>query len=118
MLKVLLVDDDPSMVALLKTLLEMEGYQVVTLMDILENIRFEKPEVLLIDLLLGKCNGMDIVKQIRNKKDMKDLKIIVASGIERNKECLEAGADDFLLKPYSPDDLFELLRSYNQGVCG
>jgi CheY-like chemotaxis protein len=120
MLKVFLADDDPTMVTLLKTLLEMEGYRVATSMDkkgdILDSIRIEQPEVLLIDILLGECNGMDVVKQIRKEKEWKDLKIIVASGIERAKECLEAGANDFLLKPYSPDDLFGLLRSYQQGI--
>ena len=69
MLKVLLADDDFTMVALLKTLLEMEGYQVATLLDktgdILDNIRQEKPDVLLIDIFLGDRNGLDVVRQIR-----------------------------------------------------
>ena len=58
MKKILLADDDFTMVALLKTLLGMEGYQVATLLDksgdILENIRREKPDVLLIDIFPGR----------------------------------------------------------------
>ena len=115
MRKVLLADDDFTMVALLKTLLDMEGYQVATLMDkkgdILDNIRKEKPDLLLIDIFLGGYNGMNVVRQIRAMPDMKDLKIVMVSGIDRAEECLAAGANAFLLKPYMPEDLFDLLRS-------
>jgi len=115
MLKVLLADDDFTMVALLKTLLGMEGYQVATLLDktgnILENIRNEKPDVLLIDIFLGNRNGLDVVRQIRETPDMKELKIVMVSGIDKTDECLAAGANAFLLKPYMPEDLFNLLRS-------
>jgi CheY-like chemotaxis protein len=115
MLKVLLADDDFTMVALLKTLLGMEGYQVATLLDkdgdILENIRLENPDVLLIDIYLGDRNGLDIVRLIRQVPDMNRIKIIMASGIDKAKECLAAGADVFLLKPYMPNELFDILRS-------
>jgi CheY-like chemotaxis protein len=115
MLKILLADDDYTMVALLKTLLKMEGYQVTTLMDksgdIIENIRLEKPDVLLIDIFLGDRNGLDIVRQIRQLPDLNFIKIIMASGIDKTEECLAAGADVFLLKPYMPKELFDILRS-------
>ena len=115
MKKVLLADDDFTMVALLKTLLGMEGYQVATLLDkkgnIMENIRREKPDVLLIDIFLGNRNGMDVVRQIRETPDLKDLKIVMVSGIDKTEECLAAGANAFLLKPYMPEELFEILRS-------
>ncbi|HEX7619754.1 MAG TPA: response regulator [Anaerolineales bacterium] len=114
MIKVLLADDDFTMVALLKTLLGMEGYQVATLLDktgnIMENIRREKPDVLIIDIFLGTRNGMDVVRKIREDPDMKDLKIVMVSGIDKTEECLAAGADAFLLKPYMPEALFDLLR--------
>jgi CheY-like chemotaxis protein len=115
MLKVLLADDDYTMVALLKTLLRMEGYQVATLLDktgdILENIRAAKPDVLLIDIYLGDRNGLDIVRLIRQMPDLNGIKIIMASGIDKTDECLAAGADAFLFKPYMPNELFGMLRS-------
>jgi DNA-binding response OmpR family regulator len=113
--KVLLADDDFTMVTLLKTLLGMEGYQVATLLDktgdVLDNIRCEKPDVLLIDIYLGDRNGMDVVRQIRETPDMKDLRIIMVSGIDKTEECLAAGANAFLLKPYMPEELFDRLHS-------
>jgi CheY-like chemotaxis protein len=115
MLKVLLADDDKTMVTLLKTLLSMEGYQVSTLLDksgdILENIRAAQPDILLIDIFLGDCNGLDIVRQIRQMPDLNAIRIIMASGIDKTEECLAAGADVFLLKPYMPNELFDKLRS-------
>jgi DNA-binding response OmpR family regulator len=115
MVKVLLADDDFTMVSLLKTLLGMEGYQVTTLWDkkgdILDNIRNEKPDILLIDIFLGDRNGMDIVRQIRETPDLASLRIIMASGIDKTEDCLAAGADVFLLKPYLPEDLFSKLRT-------
>jgi len=114
MLKVLLAEDDYSMVALLRTLLGMEGYQVVTLLDkpgdILENIRIANPDILLIDIYLGDRNGLDIVRQIRKMPELDSVRIIMASGIDKTEECLAAGADVFLLKPYMPNELFEKLR--------
>ena len=114
MLKVLLADDDYSMVALLKTLLSMEGYQIATLLDktgdILENIRAAKPDIMLIDIFLGDRNGLDIVRQIRRMPDLNGIRIIMASGIDKTEECLAAGANAFLLKPYMPNELFEKLR--------
>jgi CheY-like chemotaxis protein len=115
MLKILLADDDYNMVALLKTLLNMEGYQVSTLMDqtgdLLENIRMAKPDVLLMDIFLGDRNGLDIVRQVRQLPDLDHIRIIMASGIDKAEESLAAGADVFLLKPYMPNQLFDILRS-------
>ena len=117
--KVLLADDDFTMVALLRTLLGFEGYQVATLMDkkgdILENLRRENPDILLIDIFLGDRNGLDVVRQIRTMPDLKNLRIVMASGVDMTEECLAAGANAFLLKPYMPDELFKLLKSQRTG---
>ena len=100
---------------LLKTLLGLEGYQVATLMDkagdIMDNIRQANPDVLLIDIYLGDQNGLDIVRQIRTSPDLDHLKIIMASGVDKTEECLAAGANVFLLKPYMPNELFAILRA-------
>ena len=115
MSKILLADDDITMLRLLKTLLGMEGYQVVTLLDmpgdIMDNIRSTKPDILLIDIFLGDRNGMDVVRQIRQMPDLNGIRIIMVSGIDKTEECLAAGADEFLLKPYMPNELFAKPRS-------
>jgi CheY-like chemotaxis protein len=112
--KVLLAEDDFTMVSLLKTLLGMEGYQVTTLLDqqgdLFENIRKEKPDVLLLDVYMGERNGVEILRQLRKTPDLKAIKVVMTSGIDKTDECLSAGADAFLLKPYMPEELIEKLR--------
>jgi DNA-binding response OmpR family regulator len=112
--KILLVEDDHIMVDLLKTVLGMEGYQVVAMLDkkgdIIPNIKTEKPNLVIMDVFLGDRNGLDIIQLIRNEPELHNIKIIMVSGMEKKKECLEAGADAFLLKPYMPDELFTILQ--------
>ncbi|MGD0611721.1 MAG: response regulator [Anaerolineales bacterium] len=115
MLKVLLAEDDDTMVSLLKTLLGMEGFQVATLMDQkgdpLETIRREKPDVVLLDIYLGDRNGLELLRQIRLSPDLKKVRVLMTSGIDRTEECLSAGADGFLLKPFMPEDLIHKLNA-------
>ena len=114
MAKVLLAEDDPTMVSLLQTLLKMEGFEVQTLnadSDIPAAVQREKPDILLMDIHLGDQNGMEIVETIRNQNSLSDLRIVMTSGLNMKEECLKHGANAFLLKPFMPDDLIKLLKS-------
>lgn len=111
--KVLLAEDDYTMVSLLKTLLNMEGYAVVALdadADVVNAIRKERPDVLLMDVHLFGKNGLDILQTIRESSDVRNLRILMSSGSNVKDECLNLGADGFLMKPYMPDDLFKHLK--------
>ncbi len=112
--KILLAEDDFTMVTLLKALLNMEGYQVENLLerkeDPLDAIRIEKPDVLLLDVHLGDRNGVELIRQIRHSPDLKNLRVVMTSGIDKTEECLAAGADDFLLKPFMPEELIQKIR--------
>jgi len=109
-----LLDDDPIMNSLLKTLLTLEGFQVESFEgldgDVIEFVQSEKPDVLIMDIHLRTHNGIDITRSIRSLPDLNDLKIILTSGMEQSSKSLAAGANSFLLKPYMPDDLIRLLR--------
>ncbi len=111
--KIMLAEDDLTMVALLQTLLGMEGYEVVALSvddDIHESVRKDFPDVLLLDVHLPNVNGMDVLDQVRADDATKHLKVVMTSGLDLETECEIRGADDFLLKPYMPDDLLEILK--------
>jgi DNA-binding response OmpR family regulator len=114
MKKILLAEDDASMVAMLKVLLGMEGYQVVNtpveIHDVLQITRDELPDLVLLDVHLGYQNGLDIIRKLRKQKDIKDTKVIMTSGLNLVEECKEAGADNFIQKPYMPDELLEKIR--------
>jgi CheY-like chemotaxis protein len=109
----MLAEDDLTMVTLLKTLLGMEGYEVVALSideDVVEAIRNDRPDVLLLDVHLPHTNGLDVLDQIREDEETRDLKVVMTSGLNLELECKHRGADDFLLKPYMPDDLLKILE--------
>jgi CheY-like chemotaxis protein len=113
MAKVLLVEDDRTMVSLLKTLLNMEGYEVVALevdADVPIAIQRENPDVLFMDVHMGKQSGLEIVETIRKNPELASLRVVMTSGLNVKDECLKRGANHFLLKPFMPDDLLRLLK--------
>lgn len=111
--KILLAEDDFTMVSLLQTLLKMEGYEVRALaadVDVVEAVRKEIPDVLLMDVHLFSQSGLDILDELRKDPATSDIRIVMSSGASVKEECLHRGANGFLMKPYMPDDLFKLLR--------
>ena len=111
--KVLLAEDDVTMVALLKTLLKMEGFEVVALHvddDVVQAIRNEHPDIVLMDVHLSHQSGLDILDQLRASDDVSNVRVVMSSGANVKEECMHHGADGFLMKPYMPDDLIKLLR--------
>lgn len=116
MAKVLLAEDDPTMVFLLQTLLNMEGFETVALdseADVPGAVLREKPDVLFMDVHLGQQSGMDIVESIRKDPQIARVRVVMTSGLDVREECLEHGADDFLPKPFMPADLIGILKPGN-----
>lgn len=110
--KIMLVDDDKTMVGLLKTLLEMDGFEVVSPRQqerILETVLQERPDLILLDVYLEEVDGLEILKQIREQPELERIRIIATSGMDLSDVGYEAGADRFLLKPYQPDRLTKMI---------
>lgn len=113
MAKILLAEDDATMVSLLKTLLKMEGFEVLALdvnSDVPDAVQREKPLALFMDVHLGGQSGMEILEVIRKNKDLSGVRVVMTSGLNVKDECLSRGANAFLMKPFMPDDLLNLLR--------
>lgn len=113
MAKILLAEDDVTMVSLLKTLLKMEGFDVVALdagTDIAAAVEREKPHALFMDVHLGEQSGMKILEAIRKNQGNSSLRIVMTSGLNMRDECIQNGANAFLLKPFMPDDLISALK--------
>jgi DNA-binding response OmpR family regulator len=113
MAKVLLAEDDATMVSLLQTLLNMEGFEVLTLdvnSDVPAVVQREKPHALFMDVHLGGQSGMEILDTIRKQKELSDVRIVMTSGLNVQEECINRGANAFLLKPFMPDDLIRALK--------
>ena len=117
--KVMLIEDDKTMISLLKTLLGIEGYDVVAFKggeDVLQVARREKPAVILMDVNLKNfgiqdITGFDLLKQIRADDELKHIGVVMSSGMSYQQESAEAGADGFVMKPYMPDDLLKLIKA-------
>ncbi len=113
MAKILLAEDDATMVSLLITLLNMEGFEVVALdanADIAAAVQREKPHALFMDVHLGGQSGMKILEKIRKNRDTAHVRIVMTYGMNMKDECLKQGANAFLLKPFMPDDLISALK--------
>ena len=113
MAKIILAEDDPTMVSLLKTLLKMEGHEVVALdasSDVAVEVEKQQPHALFMDVHLGGQSGMLILEKIRRNEKNAAVRIIMTSGMNMKDECMSRGADIFLLKPFMPDDLIKALQ--------
>jgi len=111
--KVLLIEDDLTMLSLLSTLLTFEGYEV-SVMDneesidqMLNSIQQENPSVVLLDVYLRHVNGFDLLRRIRQDEKMNKTRVIISSGMDFLERCNKEGANGFLLKPYTPEELVE-----------
>lgn len=114
MQKVMLAEDDATMLSLLSTLLKMEGFETTTLgthEDVLDAIRRDQPDVILLDVNLTQGNGIDFLRQIRQDEGLHDTVVIMSSGMPLEAESMKAGANAFLLKPYMPDTLINTIKN-------
>lgn len=110
--RVLIVDDSPTIVALLRKLLQQNGYATIEAGDAEEGIRLaqaEAPDLIFLDIVLPGMNGFAALRQLRRDPRTKDIPIIMISGNEQATEQFYAqriGADDFMKKPFSRAEVF------------
>jgi len=112
--RILVADDDKVMLGLLKTLMEMEGNEVVTVTrpeDIVPAAQVEEMALILMDYHLAGGNSMDALRTLKNDVVLKDIPVLVTSGMDREYECKKAGAEDFILKPFRPNELLERISA-------
>jgi two-component system OmpR family response regulator len=113
--KIFLAEDDYTMLSLLRTLLKLEGYTTTAPLDtedVLEAVHREQPDVILMDVHLTQGNGIDILRAIRQDHRLDSTLVLMQSGMNLETECLAAGANGFLLKPYMPDALIGRLKQF------
>jgi DNA-binding response OmpR family regulator len=118
-LKILIIEDDPTTCALLQTTLEMEGHQTAIVHDVehedvLALLNLEKPDILFLDFYLGSKETLRYLTAIRGDTVWQQLPVLMTSAIDHSQDCLAAGANDFILKPFNWDDLIEKLGAVHQ----
>lgn len=115
MAKLLVVDDERPIADILKFTLEKEGYQVVCAYDgesVIELVHAEKPDLILLDVMLPGRDGMDVCRIVRQQYDMPII-MLTAKDSELDKVLgLELGADDYVTKPFSARELVARVKAH------
>ncbi|HKG08304.1 MAG TPA: response regulator [Pedobacter sp.] len=115
-MKILAVDDDRDIVEVIKIILEDEGYEVSTLtsgIDVLKVIALIRPDLILLDVMLGGIDGRDICRQIKNHDLFKAIPVIMISASHNLQSLLEfpGSPDDFIAKPFDIDRLVKIVKA-------
>ncbi len=119
--KILVVDDEPKIAEICQDYLKAAGYEVVTAMtgpDGLSAARREKPDLVVLDLMLPEMDGLDVCRVLRRESDVPII-MLTARVEEMDKLIgLEIGADDYITKPFSPRELVARVRVVLRRVSG
>lgn len=110
---VLVLDDDRTFTGLLKTVFELEGYQAAIMIDptdLMPTVQQIKPVLLVMDVHAGLGDTVGVLQELKSTETTRRLPVIMTSGMDRRDECLRAGADAFILKPFRPSELLELVE--------
>ncbi len=120
-LKVLVCDDERHIVRLIQVNLERQGYNVVTAFDGkegLEKIRSEKPNLVVLDVMMPYMDGFEVLKTIRREPETENLPVIMLTAKAQDKDVFEGyhyGADMYLTKPFNPMELVTFVKRIAQG---
>ena len=123
MKKILVVDDEQDILKVVEMRLKVSGYQTVSAADgqeALEKIRTEKPDLVILDLMLPKINGYEVCRMAKFDDKTKHIPIIILSALHEQKErekAMACGAESYFLKPFDFDLLlFKIKTLLNESV--
>ena len=112
--RIIVVDDDEVFCGLLKTVLEFESYQVTVeakpdaLVPLIQQMD-QKPTLVLMDVHSEQGDTLDVLRELKTDETLTTIPVVMTSGMDRSAECMDAGANAFLLKPFRPDELITLV---------
>ena len=112
--RILCIEDEPEMIDLIRLILERKGFEVLGAVggqEGLEVVRSEKPDLVLLDLMMPDVDGWEVYRQMKADKEVQDIPVIVvtakAQSIDKVLGLHIAKVDDYVTKPFGPGDLLE-----------
>lgn len=115
--RILLVEDEEDIAALIKLQAELAGYKLHVEVDGINGYRAierEKPDLVILDIMLPGENGLDVCRRVKNNPELKNIPILILSAKGEELDIvlgLELGADDYVQKPFSPKVLFSRIKA-------
>jgi two-component system alkaline phosphatase synthesis response regulator PhoP len=115
MARILIVEDEPNMVAGLRDNFEFEGHEVITAGDGIDGLQralTESPDLVILDVMMPRMSGLEVCKQLKSKRASLPIIMLTARGQEVDKVVgLELGADDYVTKPFSIRELLARVKA-------
>lgn len=111
---ILVVDDEPEIVRLARSYLEQDGYRVVAAYngeEALYTARHEKPDLVVLDILMPKMDGLEFTRRVRREQDVPIIMLTARAEETDRIVGLEMGADDYVTKPFSPREVVARVRA-------
>jgi DNA-binding response OmpR family regulator len=112
--RILVVDDDPSILKFVQANLEARGYQVLTAADGEEAIQIaekEKPEMIILDIVMPEMDGFAVCRKIREWSTIPVIMLSAREGENDKEKCADCGATDYLTKPFVLRELLSLVKT-------
>ena len=112
--RILVVDDEKKIVDIVKAYLEKEGYQVIIAYDgksALELAKNQSPDLIILDLMLPEVSGWDVCRELRKKSNVPIIMLTARDEVPDKIVGLELGADDYVTKPFSPNEVVSRVRT-------
>ncbi len=112
--KILVVDDEKKVVELVRMNLELEGFQVVAAyngMEAIDKVRTELPDLVILDVMLPDMEGFEVLEHLRKFSNVPVIMLTVRKDEEDRIRGLDLGADDYVIKPFSPRELVSRVKA-------
>ena len=114
--KILIVDDEPSIIVALQFLMEQNGYETLVAFsgeEAMETVARHRPDLILLDIMLPVVDGFEVCQRVREKAEWKDIRIALVTALDRESNVakgLALGADAYVTKPFANADLIAKVK--------
>ncbi len=115
--RILLADDEEDIKTIVKMFLETNGYEVVTAfdgLDAIEKVKESKPDLVLMDIMMPVIDGIEVTRQLKADEATRDIPIVMLTAAAKSamvEQALQAGAVDYIAKPFDPERLTEVIAN-------